>query len=83
MWTRLAWQVRWRSNRLFRRMTGRPFFAEPPPAPVGCLVSPRMFCYDVHGSEGCRRSLATARPEFLACKACGAFEPKRGVAGDD
>ena len=78
-WTRLKWWARWQGNRLARRLLNRPVFYEPAPATAGCLVNPRMFCYDVHGSEGCRRSLSTARPEFLACRACSNFAMKEEV----
>lgn len=70
---RAGWAARlWGSilTVLFRRPRRRP------EGPSGCLRNPQLFCYDVHDSAGCRRSLATARPEFLPCKACSHFAMK-------
>lgn len=76
---RLWWRLAWFINRLFGRMV---FIKKEPEWQPGCQKNPRIFCYEVHSSEGCWRSLATARPEFLACKACGSFDPKRKEAGN-
>jgi hypothetical protein len=68
-----------------KQWIARRLFGKKPPVqdgPPGCMVNSRLFCFDVQDSNACQRSRATARPEFLACKACWDFKPKHEVSGD-